>query len=281
MFDQKEFGQKLKRYRKSFSLTQEELAEKIGVSGQAVSKWEAGDCLPDIVNLRELSQVFSVSLDILLETAPENDLDATVKRIGQLATEYVWANFAAVNEGKSPDEIGAHLEMGDELWQMWKAVYYTEIGNRELQKLELDHGRCRIAGPYGLKVWSDDGIACVVKSDIKNHLEKADESTFAFLGEISSPDYLRLFTCLDAHFPVSKAELLEKTGFDSAVLNEMLITLTENAIIEFHGKSAPFAAGRALGYKLTAFRGIIAYLKLAEAYLMSESRCSTSEYLPN
>jgi len=42
MFDQKEFGQKLKRYRKSFSLTQEELAEKIGVSGQAVSKWEAG-----------------------------------------------------------------------------------------------------------------------------------------------------------------------------------------------------------------------------------------------
>ena len=275
MFDQKEFGQKLKRYRKSFSLTQEELAEKIDVSGQAVSKWEAGDCLPDIVNLRELSRLFSVSLDILLETAPENDLEATVSRIGQLATEYVWANFAAVNEGKSPDEIGAHLEMGDELWQMWKAVYYTEIGNRELQKRELDHGRCRIAGPYGLKVWSDDGIACVVKSDLKNHLEKADENTAAMLHEISSPDYLRLFSCLDAHFPVSKAELLEKTGFDMSVLNEMLINLTENAIVEYHH------TGKTVGYKLTAFRGIIAYLKLAEAYLMSESHCSTSEYLPN
>jgi len=275
MFDQKEFGQKLKRYRKSFSLTQEELAEKIGVSGQAVSKWEAGDCLPDIVNLRELSRVFSVSLDILLETAPENDLEATVSRIKQLATEYVWANFAEANDGKSADEIGAHLEMGDELWQMWKAVYYTEIGSREIQQREMNHGRCRIAGPYGLKVWSDDGIACVVKSDIKNHLSKADDNTAALLQEISSPEYLRLFSCLDAHFPVSKAELLEQTGFEPAVLNEMLIFLMENSIIEHHG------IVKSLGYKLTAYRGIIAYLKLAEAYLLSESRCSTSEYLPH
>lgn len=275
MFDQIEFGQKLKRYRKSFSLTQEELAEKIGVSGQAVSKWEAGDCLPDIVNLRALSRVFSVSLDILLETAPENDLDATVSRIGQLATEYVWANFAGANDGKTPDEIGAHLEMGNELWQMWKAVYYTEIGNRELQEREMHHGRCRIAGPYGLKVWDDAGIACVVQSGIKNHLDKADETTAAVLYEISSPEYLLLFSCLDAHCPVSKAELLEKTRFTSVVLNEMLLYLTENSIVEYHG------TGRSVGYKLTAFRGMIAYLKLAEAYLMSESRCSTSEYLPN
>ena len=274
MFDQIAFGQKLKRYRKNFSLTQEELAETIGVSGQAVSKWEAGDCLPDIVNLRALSRVFSVSLDILLETAPENDLEATVSRIRQLATEFVWANFAEANDGKNADELGAHLEMGNELWEMWKAVYYVEIGSRELQERELRHGKCRIAGPYGLKIWDDAGIACTVPSSIKDHLDHVDDSILALSAELAKPAYYRLFSALDAHFPVSKEVLLEKTGLPAAELNEMLILLTENCIVEF------FGPGTHTGYKLTAYRGILAYLRLAEAYLLSESRCSTSEYLP-
>lgn len=62
------FGEKLKRIRKERSLTQEEAAGKMGVSGQAVSKWEKGECLPDVYNLKMLTRLYRVSADSLLET---------------------------------------------------------------------------------------------------------------------------------------------------------------------------------------------------------------------
>lgn len=55
--DQKIFGEKLRNHRKRLAMTQEEVAEKIGVSAQAVSKWESGDCLPDCFNLKAISDV--------------------------------------------------------------------------------------------------------------------------------------------------------------------------------------------------------------------------------
>lgn len=56
--------QTLRRLRK---LTQEQVAEKVGVSRQAVAKWESGDSLPDIENCRALSRLFDVSLDNLVD----------------------------------------------------------------------------------------------------------------------------------------------------------------------------------------------------------------------
>jgi len=58
MFNQDTFGDKLKTIRKEKNLTQEEVAEKIGVSGQAVSKWEKGECLPDVYNLKLLARLY-------------------------------------------------------------------------------------------------------------------------------------------------------------------------------------------------------------------------------
>ena len=60
-------GQKLKEYRKTFGISQEELAEKINVSRQAITKWERDDGLPDIINLKELASIFAVSVDFLLD----------------------------------------------------------------------------------------------------------------------------------------------------------------------------------------------------------------------
>jgi transcriptional regulator with XRE-family HTH domain len=67
MFNAVVLGEKLKSCRKAKYLTQEEAAEKIGVSGQAVSKWEKGECLPDVYNLRLLGQLYRTSLDSLLD----------------------------------------------------------------------------------------------------------------------------------------------------------------------------------------------------------------------
>ncbi len=58
--------EKIFNQRKLKGLSQEELAEKIGVSRQAVSKWETGEALPEITKLKALSEVFGVTTDYLL-----------------------------------------------------------------------------------------------------------------------------------------------------------------------------------------------------------------------
>ena len=64
-----EIADRLVEWRKLNRLSQEELAEKIGVSRQAVSKWERAESSPDTDNLIELAQLYHVSLDELLYTA--------------------------------------------------------------------------------------------------------------------------------------------------------------------------------------------------------------------
>ena len=64
-----ETGQRLLEYRKKSNLSQEELAERIGVSRQAVSKWERAEASPDTDNLIMLSKIYGVTLDELINGA--------------------------------------------------------------------------------------------------------------------------------------------------------------------------------------------------------------------
>ena len=60
-----ELGKQVYELRKKANLSQEQLAEKVGVSRQTISKWELGETAPDIKQAQVLSQVFSISLDEL------------------------------------------------------------------------------------------------------------------------------------------------------------------------------------------------------------------------
>lgn len=64
-------GQNIAMYRKESGLTQEQLAEKCEVSRQAVTKWESGISEPSIAKLIRLSEIFSVSIDTLLNGKKE------------------------------------------------------------------------------------------------------------------------------------------------------------------------------------------------------------------
>ncbi len=61
-----QIGEKLYNQRKAAGYSQEELAEKIGVSRQAVSKWERGESSPDTENLIALAKLYEVSIDELI-----------------------------------------------------------------------------------------------------------------------------------------------------------------------------------------------------------------------
>lgn len=60
------FSEKLKEIRKEEGLSQEQLAEKIGVSRQAITKWETGKGLPDVENMIIIAEIFKTTLDELL-----------------------------------------------------------------------------------------------------------------------------------------------------------------------------------------------------------------------
>ena len=60
--------------RKLLQLTQEDLAEKLGVTRQSVAKWEAGESIPDLDKCKQLADIFGVSLDDLANYEPEENL---------------------------------------------------------------------------------------------------------------------------------------------------------------------------------------------------------------
>ncbi len=72
------FGKNLFHARKKSGLSQEEAAERLGVSRQTISKWELDETLPDIWQSKRLSRMYHLTLDELV------DFDADVKEIEQI-----------------------------------------------------------------------------------------------------------------------------------------------------------------------------------------------------
>lgn len=80
------FAEKLKTLRKQKNISQEQLAEKIHVSRQAITKWENGNGIPDIENLIAISNLFNESLDSLL--SEEKSLISKHEFLYESRTEY-------------------------------------------------------------------------------------------------------------------------------------------------------------------------------------------------
>ena len=59
-------GERISQFRREKGLTQQELAQMLGVSNQAVSKWESAQCCPDISLLPDIAALFHISIDELL-----------------------------------------------------------------------------------------------------------------------------------------------------------------------------------------------------------------------
>ena len=68
------FPEKLLTLRKANNLTQEQLAEKLEVSRQSVSKWESGQASPELEKIVTLSAIFNVTTDYLLKSSEIDDL---------------------------------------------------------------------------------------------------------------------------------------------------------------------------------------------------------------
>lgn len=80
-----EIGKKIQELRKKNGMSQEDLAEKIGVARQTISKWELGETSPDLKQAKELSKIFKISLDELTDNDIKEVLIEKTSNTEQLA----------------------------------------------------------------------------------------------------------------------------------------------------------------------------------------------------
>ena len=97
------FGEKLVRLRKIKALTQDEFASAVGVSRQAVYKWESGQSYPEASKLLEIKLLFGISIDDLLDDTYEVSLPEKKKR-KRISKEDAKRIEAAVREEEGVEE---------------------------------------------------------------------------------------------------------------------------------------------------------------------------------
>lgn len=76
-----DFSEKLLTLRKANELTQEQLAEKLDVSRQSVSKWESGQASPELEKIIAMSAIFDVTTDYLLKSSEIDDLSVKTEML--------------------------------------------------------------------------------------------------------------------------------------------------------------------------------------------------------
>ena len=77
------FKDNLVQLRKLLQMTQEDVAEKLGVTRQSIAKWEAGESIPDLDKCKQLADIFGVSLEDLANYEPDDNLGLGVPPRGK------------------------------------------------------------------------------------------------------------------------------------------------------------------------------------------------------
>ena len=142
-------SENIKRLRKARSMTQEQLAEALGVTTGAVYKWENSLATPEIKTIMELADFFEVSIDVLLGyTLQENNVDAAVHRIVTYRRERKFQDSVREAE-KALQKYPNHFKV---VFQSAQTYYLISSHNKKAAHrcIELLRHACRLIdqNPY-------------------------------------------------------------------------------------------------------------------------------------
>ncbi|MCL2159081.1 MAG: helix-turn-helix domain-containing protein [Oscillospiraceae bacterium] len=124
------FGETIKKLRRQKDMTQEQLAEHLNISPQAISRWEINSTLPDITLIPILANIFDVTSDMLLGI----DIDAKEKRIQEILSE-AWEHFTKGNDEKEIETLRAGLKEFPNSHQIMNQLLHTGIESSEIIKI--------------------------------------------------------------------------------------------------------------------------------------------------
>ena len=212
MINKIHFGKRISSLRKKLGLSQAELAEKLEVTAQAVSKWECGTALPDIDLLLELSLLYHITINEMLEEA-----DVIYELTGQKADADGIAYFTSQSESKKNLDWAKEVEQGEWIKHNWEKAQNTDspmdsVGQKiaSLGGVIVEIGAGPGGGymPYILKAEPDsmvivNDISPTVVREWKVHLDKA----------LASPNlYYAVFNFCQMPFPNNSIDVISDGG---------------------------------------------------------------------
>lgn len=156
-----EIANRLVNLRKDHNLSQEALAERLGISRQAVSKWERAEASPDTDNLILLARLYGVSLDDLLRTEdeipmPEKDAMESNETSGYTEQE-TWGDSKAFEQGDKEEYVhvgfqGVHVkDKNGEVHVGWDGIHVDD--KKKGDNVHIDKNGVYVNGEQYDKEW--------------------------------------------------------------------------------------------------------------------------------
>ena len=215
-------GDKILELRKNAKMSQEKLAEKLNVTRQTISNWELGQTLPDIEQTKEISKIFNITLDELVDNDAQEDVNKIEKKLKIILSAIICfiifsiiimiiISFYLFTKSKIPKETKNNLEQP-------KAVGVVEIRG-------ILNGISMI---YVIRYDENDKITEISGGGGSSDIE---------LGNISTDSDMVVFNSIDSSLLYNKfinhniQEILDYTHLSTSELNGILLKMEMEGVI--------------------------------------------------
>ena len=233
-------GERISQFRREKGLTQLELAQTLGVSNQAVSKWESAQCCPDISLLPDIAALFHISIDELLGAEEKYSFERTYFNLKSFfentakdrVFDYAYRLSALLHEAVCTDGYT-------------KEIPWDTNANWALTCSPFKWGFSSYSSPQGCSVFAQNAILFADRESYKPADSAALAGLCLSLGKLKEINTLRVLFALyelaadDGY--ISTADLADKTGLCKADAERAL----ENLPV-----SAKVGAGGAMLYQI-------------------------------
>ena len=202
-------SEKISSLRKAHNLTQEALGEAVGVSAQAVSKWEKGDSLPDISVIPDICRTFGISADTLIG-----------------------------NEGNMTGEM--YLEKALEICKNWDErmnmlhkIMDWGYKNETAKKTETDYFGYTISDAHIFLLTDSRGFGMFFnKIEYIKNMISVDITKSELIKLISDEKTIKIFEFICINGRLNENEIIKLTKFTAQEVEQRLFTLMKNSLIQ-------------------------------------------------
>ena len=118
-------GEKLLDLRKKLGLSQEEVAEKLNVSRQTISKWETGQTVPELFKVKLLSELYNVSYDYLISSSQiSGDLTSIENIVDEIDWTSAWSKkYPVLSTYQGINGISSYVEKISNRYEEFKCEF--------------------------------------------------------------------------------------------------------------------------------------------------------------
>ena len=244
----KPISEKICEFRKARSLTQEKLGEQLGVSSQAVSKWEKGESMPDIMILPQLCEILGITADALLEVSSSVKKENFMSGLADYTKEVgaVWASFEAVKA-------------------CTKAVDNGLVNGSSLQAFN------------GIQIFTNSGFALILNGEEKiKQIQQTNTQTISKMcALLSDENVLKVIGLLDFGFGISESEIMSKANLPETDVTSSIYKLMKQGFCE-----CDFDGNYVFGDKAFALFAVLGGMYVASNNGYAEINSRTRNYPP-